>query len=135
MNVQEFTQRTGYTPATEEEWKGIEMMYLEAGEKVDKELFCKEWLQHKDSKLLRIFYKRAMDKAEMLEYFNEMRTETAKLLIDRASDFDDDELYRDDDLYRQAVKLIGMKRVVLYKIEKNYPLIDADKEYILDNIQ
>ena len=129
MNQQEFTQRTGYTPATEEEWKAIEMMYLEAGESVDKDLFCKEWLEHKDSNLLRIFYKRAMDKAETLEYFNEMRTETAKFLIDKANDLGD------NDLYWQAVKLIGQKRVILYKIEKDYDLNRDDKEYINDNIQ
>ena len=129
MNVQEFTDRTGYTPTTEEEWKAIEMMYLEAGESVDKDLFCKEWLEHKDSNLLRIFYKRAMDKAETLEYFNDMRTETAKLLIDKANDLGD------NDLYWQAVKLIGQKRVILYKIEKDYDLNRDDKEYINDNIQ
>lgn len=129
MNVQEFTDRTGYTPTTEEEWKSIETMYLEAGESVDKDLFCKEWLEHKDSNLLRIFYKRAMDKAETLEYFNDMRTETAKLLIDKANDLGD------NDLYWQAVKLIGQKRVILYKIEKDYDLNRDDKEYINDNIQ
>ncbi|MBP3768394.1 MAG: hypothetical protein J6I31_08995 [Prevotella sp.] len=129
MNQQEFTDRTGYTPCTEEEWKAIEMMYLEAGESVDKDLFCKEWLEHKDSNLLRIFYKRAMDKAETLEYFNDMRTETAKFLIDKANDLGD------NDLYWQAVKLIGQKRVILYKIEKDYDLNRDDKEYINDNIQ
>lgn len=129
MQVQEFTERTGYTPCNEEEWKGIEMMYLEAGESVDKDLFCKEWLKHKDSNLLRIFYRRAMDKAETLEYFNDLRTETAKFLIDKANDLGD------NDLYWQAVKLIGQKRVILYKIEKDYDLTRDDKEYINDNIQ
>lgn len=129
MNQQEFTQRTGYTPATEEEWKGIEMMYLEAGESVDKDLFCKEWLEHKDSSLLRIFYKRAMDKAETLEYFNEIRTETAHMLIEKSDDYDDNEMYW------QAVKLIGQKRVVLYKAEKGFNLSKADRDYIADNLQ
>lgn len=129
MNQQEFTQRTGYTPAAEEEWKAIEMMYLEAGQSVDKDLFCKEWLEHKDSNLLRIFYKRAMDRTETLEYFNEMRTQTAHLLIDKADDFDD------NDMYWQAVKLIGQKRVVLYKTEKGFNLNDDDRQYIKDNLQ
>lgn len=129
MNVQEFTQRTGYTPATEEEWKEIESMYMEAGDSVDKDLFCKEWLKHKRSNLLRIFYKRAMEKAETLEYFNDLRTETAKFLIDKAVDLDD------RDMFAQAEKLIGMKRVVLYKIEQDYNLTREDKEYINDNIR
>ena len=129
MNVQEFTERTGYTPCTEEEWKAIEMMYLEAGESVDKDLFCKEWLEHKDSNLLRIFYKRAMDKAETLEYFNDMRTKTAKFLLRKA-----DEL-GDNDCYWQAVALIGQKRVVLFKLKEGLELIEADREYITDNLQ
>ena len=129
MNVQEFTQRTGYTPATEEEWKAIESMYMEAGEKVDKDLFCKEWLEHKDSKLLKVFYKRSMDRQEAFDYFKDVCTRTAKLLIDKAVDFDD------ADMLVQAEKLIGQKRVVLYKIEKDYPLTSNDKLYIKDNIQ
>ena len=129
MQVQEFTQRTGYTPATEEEWKAIETMYLEAGEKVDKDLFCKEWLEHKDSVLLKVFYKRALDRQETLDYFKDMRTRTAKFLIDKAADLDD------EDMYREACNLIGQKRVVLYKIEQEYTLTREDKEYIKDNIQ
>ena len=129
MNVQEFTQRTGYTPATEEEWKAIESMYMEAGEKVDKDMFCKEWLEHKDSKLLKVFYKRSMDRQEAFDYFKDVCTRTAKLLIDKAVDFDD------ADMLVQAEKLIGQKRVVLYKIEKDYPLTSNDKLYIKDNIQ
>jgi hypothetical protein len=104
-------------------------MYLEAGESVDKDLFCKEWLEHKDSSLLRIFYKRAMDKAETLEYFNEIRTETAHMLIEKSDDYDDNEMYW------QAVKLIGQKRVVLYKAEKGFNLSKADRDYIADNLQ
>lgn len=129
MNQQEFTQRTGYTPATEEEWKAIEMMYLEAGESVDKDLFCKEWLEHKDSNLLRIFYKRAMDKAETLEYFNEMRTKTARLLIAKSVE------HEDTDLYMEAVKLVGEKRAILFKLKNGYKLYGSDIDYITDNLQ
>jgi hypothetical protein len=129
MTKQEFTQRTGYTPATEEEWKAIEMMYLEAGESIQKDLFCKEWLEHKDSNLLRIFYKRAMDNVDKLEYFNDMRTKTAHLLIMKSAE------HEDIDLYMEAVKLIGQKRVILYKIEKGIKLYGSDLEYITDNLQ
>ena len=129
MNVQEFTQRTGYTPATEEEWKAIETMYMEAGDSVDKDLFCKEWLKHKDSRLLNIFYQRAMDKADTLKHFREMCAEAAHLLISKSDDFDD------NDMYWQAVKLIGQKRVVLHKTENGFELNKADRDYITDNLQ
>lgn len=129
MTRQEFTQRTGYTPATEEEYTAIEMMYLEAGESVDKDLFCKEWLKHKDSNLLRIFYRRAMENKEKLNYYDEMRAKTAQLLIRKAAEFDD------ITMYNEAVKLIGQKRVVLFKIKEGIELNAADLEYITDNLQ
>ena len=104
-------------------------MYLEAGESVDKDLFCKEWLKHKDSNLLRIFYRRAMENKEKLNYYDEMRTETAKLLIRKSSEFED------ISMYNEAVKLIGQKRVVLFKIKEGIDLNSADLEYITDNLQ
>ena len=129
MTQQEFTQRTGYTPCNEEEYKAIEKMYLEAGESVDKDLFCKEWLKHKDSNLLRIFYRRAMDNMDKLEYFKEMRSNTAQLLIRKSDEFDDKAMYN------EAVKLIGEKRVILFKIKEGINLNTADLEYITDNLQ
>lgn len=129
MNVQEFTQRTGYTPATEEEWKAIEMMYLEAGETVDKDLFCEEWLKFKDSKLLNIFYQRAMNKADLIDWYKKICTDAAHLLIAKADEYDDNEMYW------QAVKLIGQKRVVLYKAENSFDMSEEDRAYIKDNLQ
>ena len=129
MNQQEFTQRTGYTPSTEEEWKNIEMMYLESGQTVDKDLFCKEWLEHKDSALLGIFFNRALRHEDKIDYYRSLCFETAKLLIAKADDNDDNELYW------QAVKLIGQKKVVLYKAENNFDMSEADRAYIKDNLQ
>lgn len=129
MNQEEFTQRTGYTPATEEEWKEIEMMYLEAGESVDKDLFCKEWLEHKDSVLLRIFFNRAMQQNDKIEFYRNLCYETAKLLITKADDMDDNEMYW------QAVKLIGQKKVVIYKAENKFDMSNEDRAYIKENLQ
>lgn len=129
MNKQEFTQRTGYKPETEEEWKEIEMMYLESGENMYKELFCKEWLEHKDSVLLRIFFNRAMQQNDKIEFYRNLCYETAKLLIAKADDMDDDELYW------QAVKLIGQKKVVIYKAENRFDMSNEDRAYIKENLQ
>lgn len=128
MNVQEFTELTGYTPASDAEWNAIEMMYLQSGESVDKDLFCKDWLKHKDSRLLRAFYKLALDRSETLDYYKWQCTKTAKLIINKGADID-------INLYKQAVKLIGQKQVVLYKIEQGYELNQDEKDYIKDNLQ
>lgn len=129
MNQKEFTDRTGYTPINEKEWKAIETMYLEAGQTVDKDLFCKEWLEHKDSDLLKVFYRRAMENTTKLENYDTMRTASARLLIEKSEDYDD------NDMYWQAVKLIGQKKVVLYKVEKGFSLNDDDRKYIAENLQ
>lgn len=129
MNQKEFTQRTGYTPATEEEWKEIEMMYLEAGESVDKDLFCKEWVEHKDSTLLNIFFNQAMRHGGKIDYYRNLCTETAHLLIKKADDYDDNEMYW------QAVKLIGQKKVILYKAENGFDMSSEDRAYIKEYLQ
>lgn len=128
MNVQEFTERTGYTPASDAEWNEIEMMYLQSGESVDKDLFCQDWLKHKDSRLLRAFYKLALDRSKKIDYYKWQFTKTAMLIIDRGDDID-------DSMYRQAVKIIGQKQVVLYKIEQGYELNQDEKDYIQNNLQ
>lgn len=128
MNQQEFTDRTGYTPTSEDEWKAINTMYLEAGN-MDKDVFCKEWKQHHKSDLLRIFYHRAMDNMEKLDYFNDMRNKTARLLITKSVELGD------TDLYTEAVKLIGEKRAILFKIKNNLKLYGSDLEYITNNLQ
>lgn len=45
MTKQEFTERTGFTP-TDANFTLIHEEYMEAGDGVDKDQFCKEWLKN-----------------------------------------------------------------------------------------
>lgn len=45
MTKQEFTERTGFTP-TDANFALIHEEYMEAGQNVDKNQFCKEWLKN-----------------------------------------------------------------------------------------
>lgn len=129
MTKQEFIERTGYTSVSDEEYKAIEMIYLEAGESVDKDLFCKEWLEHKDSNLFRIFYHRAMEMQERAQTAESMLKTVAKFLIKKSDENVDSEEYD------MAVQLIGRKKAVLVKVEEQIELAPEDIEYIKNNLQ
>lgn len=58
MTKKEFEERTGYT-IPEDRYKEIEAMYLEAGEDIDKDAFCKDFKQHSDSVLLYRYYQQS----------------------------------------------------------------------------
>lgn len=45
MTKQEFTERTGFTP-TDAHFALIHEEYMEAGQNVGKDQFCKEWLRN-----------------------------------------------------------------------------------------
>lgn len=127
MTKQEFIERTNYTP-TDEEFNSINEMYMDAGD-MDKDMFCKEWLEHKDSVLLNKFFNQATGFHVQCDFYKELLKETAELLVRQAEECSEDEMYH------QACKLIGQKAVVYYKIENDYELNKFDKEYIKNNLQ
>jgi len=43
--------------------------------------------------------------------------------------------YEDTDFYKQAVKLVGQKKVTRMKLEMDLPLWKEDKEYIKENLK
>lgn len=129
MTKQEFIERTGYTSVSDEEYKEIEMIYVEAGESVEKDLFCKEWLEHKDSNLLRIFYHRAMEMQERAQAAEGILKRVAKFLIKKSDE------NADSEEYDMAVQLIGRKKAVLFKVDEQIELNADDIDYIKNNLQ
>ena len=69
MNKQEFEERTGYS-IPDDRYKEIEAMYLEAGEDIDKDTFCKEFKKHSDSILLYKFYQQSEKLKTKLDTFS-----------------------------------------------------------------
>lgn len=55
--------------------------------------------------------------------------EVAEFLIGKAC------AYEDTDFYKQAVKLVGQKKVTRMKLEMDLPLWKEDKEYIKENLK
>lgn len=127
MQKQEFYQRTGIE-LTDAEYKEVELMYLEAGN-MDKDVFCKEYMEHKDSSLLATYFRQNQKLKDKLDVFREERFQTVGFLLERA------QKYGDIELLNQAIKLVGHKNVILRKIKMGLPLWDYDNEYIKENIQ
>ena len=127
MRKQEFTQRTKIE-LTDEEYNDVELMYLEAGN-MDKDVFCQDFKDHKESKLLAVFFGQAEKLKDKLELMREERSQIVDFLLERAQKFGDVELLN------QAIKLVGHDKVIKRKIRMDLPLWDEDKTYIIDNIK
>ena len=127
MQKQEFTQRTKIE-LTDEEYNDVELMYLEAGN-MDKDVFCQDFKDHKDSKLLAVFFGQAEKLKDKLDAMREERSALVDFLLDRAQCFGDVELLH------KAIQMVGHDKVIKRKLRMDLPLWDEDKTYIIDNIK
>lgn len=127
MTKLEFTQRTGIEP-TDEEFKSINEMYLEAGD-MDKDVFCQDFKEHRESKLLGVFYRQADNLKDKLDVMRDERNNLVDFLLERA------QIFGDVELFHKAIQMVGHDKVIKRKIRKDLPLWDEDKAYIIDNIK
>lgn len=127
MMLQEFIDRTGLTP-TAEEYQQIEMMYYEAGN-MDKDEFCKDFMNHAQSTILATFYKQAEQLKKKCNTFREENNKMVDFLLERAQAFSDMQLLE------KAIQMIGHAEVIRRKIALEHPLWNIDKEYIKENIK
>ena len=98
---------------------------------MDKDQFCAEYKRHGASALVTEYYRRITVLNGMLEERNnelddarQNRTSLAEFLLSKAVAYDD------TDFYREAVRLIGRKAAMLYKIKSGLPLWDEDVRYL-----
>lgn len=127
MQKQEFTQKTDIQ-VSDVEYKEIELMYLEAGN-MDKDEFCQDFKDHKDSKLLAVFFGQAENLKDKLDDMRDERNSLVDFLLDRAQCFGDVELLH------KAIQMVGHDKVIKRKLRMDLPLWDEDKKYIIDNIK
>lgn len=131
MTREEFTQRTGIRPC-DELWNEIHALYIACG--MDKDVFCKDYKEHYESEIITRMETLAGEnnlKDKLLESeksSNELLRQTAYLLIRKADEWSDEEVYF------QAVLLIGRSECIRYKFDNNLELDKQDKEFIRDRI-
>lgn len=127
MTQKEFFERTGIE-LTEDQYKEVETMYLEAGN-MDKDEFCKDYKKHHESILLATYFRQAENLKDKLDAMRDERNSLVDFLLERAQCFGDVELLH------KAILLVGHDRVIKRKIRMDLPLWDEDKTYIIDNIK
>lgn len=131
MTQQEFTQRTGIRPC-DGLWNEIHALYVACG--MDEEAFCKDYKEHYESNIISKMETLALEnklKGELLnaeETKDELIRQTAYLLIRKADE------NMDEEMYSQAVLLIGRSECIRYKFDNNLELDKQDKEYIREMI-
>lgn len=125
MTKKEFEERTGYT-IPEDRYKEIEAMYLEAGEDIDKDAFCKDFKQHSDSVLLYRYYQQSTKLKNKLDELRAERLETAQLLIKTSAEIES------ATLRNHAIKLLGHKAYLREKIKLGIEFDESDYELVTE---
>lgn len=131
MNKQEFIDRTGFTP-TSEEYETIEALYMAAGE-MDKDEFCREYKKHGTSRLVSVLFKEnkvlkgQLEEANnIIENLHEQKSQMLDFLIEQA------EKWSASDLREKAIKILGAKEYLRRKVEKGFNLWESDRELLIE---
>lgn len=129
MNKQEFIDRTGFTP-TSEEYETIEALYMAAGE-MDKDEFCKEYKKH--GRLVSVIFKETkvlkgqLEEANnIIEDLHEQKSQILDFLIEQA------EKWSASDLREKAIEILGAKEYLRRKVEKGFNLWKSDRELLIE---
>lgn len=132
MTKKEFEDRTGYT-IPDNRYSVIERMYLEAGEIIDKDAFCKDYKKHADSVLLNTFFQQAEKLKDKLDSKREeIRKLEAGLLNAATVMLEKAHQHLDDELYNTAVNLIGLEKAIILKLELNLPLRETERNALIE---
>lgn len=139
MTQKEFEERTKIS-TTAGEFEQVHDIYMACGDNMDKDEFCSLWKEKNFRALLdKVTYEKniteqaygiAMSKiGRMNDEKSASNIELAEFLLGKAC------VYQDTDLYNEAVKLIGIKEVIIKKTRLGLPLWEEDLEYITKNLK
>lgn len=142
MLQKEFEERIGRS-VTQEEYVEANAMYMAAGE-MDKDEFCREWMQFGQSRLVQCLYNTAYDLNKALQEQKLMTNECQEMLSDAADamlEIADGLLggetteHTTQELNKKAWWLVGQTEVTRRKVQKGYRLDDKDRETIINNLK
>lgn len=134
MLQKEFEERVGMKVAPSE-YGVIETLYNDSD--LEKDEFCAKWKKNDrmemgelNANTISTLNKRIFAKDEEIKRQRQLIEDAAKFLVDIAYCVSDA-----DEIYKQAVKLIGRNNAIIYKMDKDYSLTDDDKSLIKSEIQ
>ena len=147
MLQKEFEERIG-RKVTESEYVEANAVYMTAGD-IDKDEFCKEWMQFGQSKLVQGLFETAyrmnqahQEDALIINETREMLSDAADamleiadgLLVGKTAEHETPGGYAVEELTRKAWWLVGQKEVTRRRVKNGYTLDDKDRETIIKNL-
>lgn len=142
MLQKEFEDRIGRS-VTEQEYVEANAMYENAGD-MDKDEFCREWLEIGSSRLVRCLAETAHQKGKMVQELELLHKEAVEICSDAADAMLEIEQgilngktveHTTNELEKKALWLVGTKEVVLRKIRMGMALTEKDKNYINEHLK
>jgi len=135
MTQKEFEERTGLKLSACE-FESVHSIYMAAGDGMDKDVFCKEWKRHGESKLLANIWRELRRQEQVVEgktiviaNMQQEKEELVDFLLERAQKFGDEELLL------KAIDMVGHAEVIRRKLAADMPLLERDREYIKNNLK
>ena len=125
MTQQEFIDRTGITP-TSQEFARIHSIYMSTP--LDKDQFCKDWKKHSESAIIEGQHVINVSKELQLEKLTKERDELVNFLLREAQTFGDAALKR------KAIEMVGHAEVIRRIFDLDLELWPGDKDYIANNL-
>lgn len=133
MNKQEFINRTGDTDIDDERFELVNDIYLESGDDLDKDAFCRDWSAHRDSTIIQGLHKcirAGKDKenrlASRVRTLEDGMLSIADFLVERYQKTNDARLYE------KAVELTSLDHVICVELEMGAALSAEEAEHVVD---
>ena len=141
MLKNEFEEMTGLS-MTEEEFNGVNALYMACGDDTDKGEFCKLYMDFEGRlelmhRIEREHQRMKDDREEyklLLKEADEIRGDVATGVLEISSMSDCDASIRKE-LERIAFWLVGTKEVIKRKVKRSILLSPSEIEYVIDNLR
>ena len=127
----EFEERTGLKVTTDE-YNEIDIAYMASS--LEKDDFCKMWKAMNDVARQQMIYiaKQLNEKDKALfaseKLLNDVEARLGEFLVDEA------QKYSSDDARRMAIRELGFKEYIAYKVSKGYAMWDIDLKDIVEHL-
>lgn len=140
MLQKEFEERTKLS-ISEAEYAKIDALYLACGDEIDKDVFCKLYMDfdgrlelmhriEREKHVSDMGWNVATKKIQSMEQETAAKhMEIAEFMLRKATE------HKDSECYNGAVALVGMRQVVMLKLKLRLPLCENDMDYINNNLK
>lgn len=126
MNKQEFIQRTGINNLSDGAFELINEMYMNAGNDIDKDTFCKDYKKHVDCRLMHIYHERLVALQKEHKHLSNEKRRVAILLIQEAA------ANHSKTLRELAIKMLGANTYLREKIKIGIAFDSDDYELVTE---